>query len=82
MSKLFNEPVLVHTNKTSAPDAFIWRKRLYRIKGILSWWREPAAWWDGEYESLFLRVRARHSTDGVYELYRNGEQWFLQRLVD
>jgi len=46
MSKLIGEPVRVHLDKEALPDAFIWRKRLYRVGEIISWWREPAEWWN------------------------------------
>jgi hypothetical protein len=82
MAKLFNEPVQVHTDKDSTPDAFIWRKRLYRVEGVMGWWRQPSAWWDGEPERLFLRVSARNGTAGIYELCQAGDRWFLHRLLD
>jgi hypothetical protein len=44
MSNLIGEPVTVHENKDTLPDAFIWRKRLYRVEEIIGWWREPAEW--------------------------------------
>lgn len=43
MSRLVGEPVKVHLDKEALPEAFIWRKRLYRVEEVFSWWREPAA---------------------------------------
>jgi hypothetical protein len=31
---------------------------------------------------LFIRVVARNSSTGTYELYRIGEEWFLHRILD
>jgi len=82
MSKLINEPVNVHVKeKEPMVTAFIWRKRLYRVSRVLSWWREPAEWWCGQDIRFFVRVEAKGG-GGVYELCRLGEQWFLNRIVD
>ena len=82
MSKLIGEPVKVHENKGTLPDAFIWRKRLYRVEEVASWWREPAEWWHERSMRFFVRVVARNSSIGFYELYRLGEQWFLNKVLD
>ncbi len=82
MSKLIGEPVKVHQNRDSMITAFIWRKRLYRVLEVVGWWREPSEWWDGKAMRLFIRVNARNSNTGTYELYKLGEQWFLSRVLD
>jgi len=82
MSKLIGEPVKVHQDKDSMITAFVWRKRFYRVVDVLSWWREPADWWDGKAIRLFVRVDATNSSTGTYELYRLGESWFLSRILD
>jgi len=81
MAKIIGEPVQVH-QKGAAITAFIWRKRLYRVSEVVGWWREPAEWWHGKAVRLFIRVSARNSSDGTYELYRLGGEWFLQRVID
>jgi hypothetical protein len=82
VSKVIYEPVLVHINKNSRMTAFIWRRRLYHVLGILCWWREPSAWWCGEPVRLLLRVNAENVQKGVYELCRIGSDWFISRLHD
>ncbi len=82
MSKLVGEPVKVHQNKGSMITAFIWRKRLYRVLEVIGWWREPSEWWNAKAMRLFIRVNAKNSSTGTYELYRLGEQWFLSRILD
>ena len=82
MSRLIGEPVKVHQNKDSMITAFIWRRCLYRVVEVLDWWREPAEWWNGKTMRLFVRVNARNSSTGTYELYRLGEAWFLSRVLD
>jgi len=82
MSKLIGEPVKVDLNKDSMMIAFIWRKRLYRVDEVINWWREPSDWWNGKSMRLFVRVNARNSSMGTYELYRMGKEWFLSRVLD
>jgi hypothetical protein len=82
MSKLIGEPVKVHMKEDFKITAFIWRKRLYRVNQVLSWWREPDEWWNGRAVRFFIRVNATNSSTGIYELYRLGETWFLSRVLD
>ena len=82
MSKLIGEPVKVHVKEESDIDAFIWRKRLYRVNEVIGWWREPDEWWNGKAARFFVRVTATNSSIGTYELYRLGKEWFLQRVLD
>ena len=82
MSKLIGEPIKVHQNKDSAITAFIWRKRLYNVLEVIGWWREPSEWWNGKAIRLFIRVNARNSSTGTYELHKFGEGWFLHRVLD
>lgn len=82
MSKLIGEPIKVYQKKDSLITAFIWRKRLYRILEVVGWWREPSEWWNGKAMRLFVRVNARNSSTGTYELYKLGDQWFLSRVLD
>ena len=82
MSRLIGELIKVHQDKASMVTAFIWRKRLYRVKEILDWWREPSAWWDEEEMRLFFRVNAGNSSGGIYELCKIGEEWFISKVLD
>lgn len=82
MAKLIGEPIRTHAGKDSLPVAFIWRKRLYRVVEVLNWWREPADWWNEKQVGFFVRVNARNSTEGTYELCQLGDSWFLQRILD
>ena len=82
MSKLIGEPIRVHLDKDSMPVAFIWRKRLYSVVELLGWWREPSDWWGGKAVRFFIRVNARNSSIGTYELYRLGDAWFLHKAFD
>ena len=82
MTRLIGEPVKAHTDKNSMISAFIWRKRLYRVTEVISWWREPPDWWTGQVMRFFVRVNAKNTSEGTYELYRIGDSWFLHRVLD
>ena len=82
MSRLIGEPVKVHQDKASTITAFIWRKRLYRVKEVLDSWKEPSEWWKEKEMRFFFRVNAANTSNGTYELYRLGEDWFLSRVLD
>ena len=82
MARLIGEPVETHTDRDEIPDAFIWRKRLYRVVEVLSCWQEPVDWWNEKPPRFFVRVNARNTSDGTYELYRLGDGWFLHRVLD
>jgi hypothetical protein len=82
VTKFIDEPITVHVSKESGPTAFIWRKRLYRVIEILSWWREPSEWWNGESVKVLIRVTAECKSTGTFELCRHGADWSLHRLLD
>ena len=39
------------------PEAFIWRGRLYVVRGVLAQWRERRAWWRDALEADEAQVR-------------------------
>jgi hypothetical protein len=39
------------------PEAFIWRGRLYVVRGVLAQWRERRAWWHDAIEADEAQVR-------------------------
>jgi hypothetical protein len=82
VSKYIDEPITVHVSKEFKPTAFIWRKRLYRVGEILSWWREPSAWWSGESVRILIRVSAECKSSGIYELCKSDSDWSLHRILD
>jgi hypothetical protein len=82
VSKSTMEPVTVYINRNSKMLAFIWRRRLYRIKSILCWWREPAEWWNSDPIRLMVRVTAGKNPSGIYELCQSGKDWFMHRIID
>jgi len=82
MSRIIGEPIKVHQDRDKVVTAFIWRKRLYRVIEVMSWWWEPSEWWQGRAARFFVRLNAASSSMGTYELSRLGEEWFLARVLD
>jgi len=82
MSRLVGEQIKVHRLGDLMIAAFVWRKRLYKVEQVLSWWREPGEWWNGKPMRFFIRVSASNSNTGTYELCKLGEEWFLFRVLD
>jgi hypothetical protein len=44
MTRRYDEPVDVRRGD-EAPSEFLWRGRLYVVRGVLSHWVETGAWW-------------------------------------
>jgi hypothetical protein len=82
VSRHIDEPITVHVSRESVPAAFIWRRCLYRVVEILSWWREASEWWNGEPVRILIRVTAERRCSGTYELCKSGSSWFLHRVLD
>ncbi|GAJ08927.1 unnamed protein product [marine sediment metagenome] len=57
-------------------------QRVYKVTEVLSWWREPAEWWNGKSVRLCFRVDAKNTSIGTIEISRLGESWFLDRVYD
>lgn len=46
MSKRYDEPADVELNSDAGIEAFWWRGRRYRVRRVLTRWREAGGWWD------------------------------------
>ena len=44
MVRRYDETLETRTAR-GTPDAFVWRGRLYVVRGVLDHWRERRAWW-------------------------------------
>jgi hypothetical protein len=47
----------LETPLEAPPEAFIWRGRLYVVRGVLAQWRERRAWWHDALEADEAQVR-------------------------
>ena len=82
MSKQVSQPISVSLSGRNLPAAFKWRERIYRVGDIQEAWRSIGAWWDGEGETTFFRVRT--DKGGIYELAYNhvNDAWTLESVQD
>lgn len=58
--------IQVVLNNKNRPAAFKWLGRMYRVAEVQECWRLTGAWWDGESERTYFRVRT--DKGGIYEL--------------
>lgn len=91
MVRRYEDPIEVraqHGSTPAAPDAFLWRGRLYVVRDVLGHWRERRAWWREaldpgadavgsltDLEQEVWRVEAspgRMRGTGVYDLAHDG----------
>jgi hypothetical protein len=66
MARKSEKTIEVALNAKKLPAAFEWRGVRYRIGDIQEIWRLVGAWWDGEGERTFFRIRT--DKGGIYEL--------------
>jgi len=82
MNKRLAQAVSVRLGGKNRPAAFEWRGQVYRVREVQECWRLAGAWWDGEGEMTFFRVRT--DKGGIYELrFDHGkEAWSLECVQD
>lgn len=57
MSKRYDEPADVEADAGGQIEAFWWRGRRYRVRRILSRWREAGGWWESAADTAQPWVR-------------------------
>jgi hypothetical protein len=82
MSKHVSQSVSVSLDVRKLPATFRWRERMYRVGEVQESWRSTGAWWNGEAETTFFRVRT--DKGGIYELAYNHAKsaWTLEVVQD
>jgi hypothetical protein len=68
MSRRYDEPIevtsaLARTPRTSDPEAFIWRGRLFVVRAVIDRWQERRAWW--REVGTEVQVRAEGGPEGA-----------------
>jgi Family of unknown function (DUF6504) len=91
MVRRYDDPVDVR-REDERPGQFLWRGRLYVVRGILAHWVEAGRWWagaaeidDGEREVWRVEAAAgRGGGIGVYDLCFDWSagRWTLLRALD
>ena len=88
MSRIYGDPIEVWT-RDDEPARFVWRDRLYVVRGILDHWVTSREWWkiseEDPGERRFWRVEASPGAQaGTYELRFDTASggWLLLRAWD
>lgn len=81
MNHVLQKTVHVKPDKRGVPAAFVWRGRVYRVAEVQERWRLMGAWWDGDGEHTFFRVRC---AGGFYDLSydHKSRTWTLNIVQD
>ena len=79
MTKLYFEPISVREENGNLLS-FTWRRRIHRITVILKHWIVRVDWWRQEVSRQYYKVQCDNL--GTYEIYRERDEWFLERLYD
>jgi hypothetical protein len=79
MTRLYFEPIGVELDGEQ-PRAFTWRRRRHCINAVLKRWVVRADWWRQEISRQYYQVECEDR--GIYEIYRERDRWFLERLYD
>jgi hypothetical protein len=70
MVRRYDEPIDVQArpegpDEPERPTAFVWRGRLYVVRGVLAHWYERRAWWRDTASLTLLGLRADAGTAGA-----------------
>lgn len=79
MTKLYFEAIVVECQE-GQPSTFIWRRNVHHIRTILKRWVIKVDWWRQEISRRYYKVECDNL--GVYEIYRERDRWYLERLYD
>ena len=79
VTKLYFEPITVQL-EGGYPRAFTWRRRLHTVTNILKRWVVRIDWWRQEVGRQYYKVECDNL--GTYEIYREQDGWFLERMYD
>ncbi len=86
--KLYLEPIQVRLATDQRPARLVWRRRLYRVRGVEECWRYNGQWWTtpqlrGRFRCYYrLVVTTIGGTVLQVEIYREAGRWMLSRLGD
>jgi hypothetical protein len=79
MTKLYFERIEVRCEEGRL-RSFVWRRRVHRITTILKRWIVRVDWWRQEVARQYYKVECDDL--GTYEIYRERDSWFLERMYD
>lgn len=87
--RVYNEPCDMVTAKDGRPRSFEWRGRQYAVVKVLEDWESTRPWWreplPGPLDHVVYHYRVRASStrgQGVIEVRRQYEGWFVTAVLD
>jgi hypothetical protein len=79
MTKLYHAPIEVQTVE-DRPSRFKWRGRWRQIKTVQEYSVVQAEWWRREVSRTHYSIQCEDLEE--FDIYRQGEKWFLERIWD
>lgn len=79
MTRLYFDPITVEC-RDGQPRTFVWRRTIHQVSTIAKRWVVRVEWWRQEVIRQYYQVECEGC--GLYEIYRERDSWFLERLYD
>jgi len=79
MTKLYHAPIEVVT-ADGRPSRFRWRGHWHAIRAVYERSFVQAEWWKQEVSRASYSVQCEDLEE--FDIYRQGDQWFLERVWD
>ena len=72
-------PVEVLMSKKGVPARLRWKGEWVHVERRINAWVIQGVWWSDEVRREYVRVL---TTIGAVEIYRQGDSWWLSRVLD
>lgn len=79
LTRLYHTPIEVET-VGDQPQRFKWRNRWREIKAVHERSVVQAEWWRQEVKRNYYSIQCEELEE--FDIYRQGGQWFLERVWD
>lgn len=80
VARIVHRPIIIESWQQERPMCFRDGAVQHRVAMVIDGWLEMGEWWNGEGERQVIRVLTE--ADGVYDIERVADQWFLYRVWD
>jgi len=77
--KAIRSPIEVITSPNGAPARLRWKGEWVQVERRINAWVIQGVWWSDEVRREYMRVL---TTIGAVEIYRQGNSWWLSRVLD
>jgi len=80
VTHLYNQPISVRAHVDGCPRQFIWRGSIHEVARVVDAWILQTMWWQAEVHRSYYRVITPEW--GVYDLFREKNQWYIATRLD